>query len=339
MAEVIGQAQVYEYGQFYYRDKYEGQGYALFHYCDNYEYRRYGYRIYHLEIVVGGFYHVLHAGRLAYQHAAWVIPLEYSVKAVYLPVHLVACDLVFGIYQQQLRAPALQRADKLLGKQLLRHLRAQHAFKAEDVLYAGDLLHVLCHLPHLAWGERGIHQQHVCRGHVKRFGQLFVCHDVLYIAGQALPHVVIDLLVGLFVSVVGRGDQKQEDKQEYRKYAAHLLGKGRHIGYQGPMAGRLQRLVEQQYERRQHCYAAYHAQKHPLRHDEAEVAPQGEGHKAQRGKARNGSGGAADDGQECVAYCGGHGLLAVRYGPQLFVVAVPEEYGVVHGDGKLQYGG
>lgn len=26
----------------------------------------------------------------------------------------------------------------------------------------------------------------------------------------------------------------------------------------------MQRLVEQQYERRQHCYAAYHAQKHPF---------------------------------------------------------------------------
>ena len=105
------------------------------------------------------------------------------------------------------------------------------------------------------------------------------------------------------------------------------------------MAGLLERFIQQEDQRRQHGNAADDPQKNALCHDDTKVKSQSEGHEAQGNESGDGGDGAPDHGGEGVADGGGHSLFMIGELLPFFVVAVPEEDGVVHGHGQLQNGG
>ena len=105
------------------------------------------------------------------------------------------------------------------------------------------------------------------------------------------------------------------------------------------MLGFLQGLIQHKDQRGQNRDAADHAEDNALCHDKAQIASQREGHEAQCREAGNRRDGAADDGSQRLMDGARHGFLVVCLFLALLVVAVPEEYGVVHRNGKLEHGG
>ena len=264
--------------------------------------------------MIGGVDHVLHAGRFANQHAGVVIFLQYGIQTVQLVADGVAGYLVFRVDEHQLPLAIVQQGADGIRQDVLRHHWADNTLEAENVFHAVYLLHLIDHIPHITGGEIGVHQQHVGGGDVEVLRQLGIGDHIVDVLRQALAHVVIDLVVGLVIAVVGRSDQQGEDDEEYGE-------------------------VQQQNHAGQNSDAADDTQQHALGHHNAQVAAQGEAHEAQGDEASDSGDGAADDRGEGLVDGHGHGLVMVGGALELLVVAVPQEDGVVHGDGQLQHGG
>ena len=330
------QAEVDEDGQLDDRNQQEGQGNALLDDQDDDEDCEDGNGVDDLEVVVGRFDHVLHAGCLADEHPVFVILFEDGVQAVDLLVDLVACDFVFRVDEQQLPVFALEGADQPLRQDLLRHAGAEDGFQSEDIFDALDLVHLVYHVPHVLGGQVGIDEHHVRRSDVEFLGELGVCDDIFNVLREALTHVVVDLVVGLVIAVVGRVHQQREDDQENREHLRHAAGKAVHLRQDGAVLGFLQGLVEHEDQGRQHRDAADNAQQDALGHNDAQVLAQCEGHEAQRREARDGRHRGADHTRQRLVDGDGHGFLVVGVFRALLIVAVPEEDGIVHRDGQLQ---
>ena len=70
--------------------------------------------------------------------------------------------------------------------------------------------------------------------------QRFLLRSSISVLGQALTHIIVNLVIGLVIAVLGREDQQCEDHEEYREHLRHALGKLTHIGDQGAeMSARL----------------------------------------------------------------------------------------------------
>ena len=174
-------------------------------------------------------------------------------------------------------------------------------------------------------------------GHIELVPQLAFGNDVLHIPRQALAHVVVHLAVGLVITVKGGRQDEGEDHDKHREYFYNTAGQLSHIGNQGTVAGLLQRLIKYQDQCRQHGDAAQHPQQHALGHDDAQIPAHGEGHEAQGDEPGHGGDGAAHHRGQSGLDGGGHGLLVICAQPPLLIVAVPQEDGVVHGDGQLEH--
>ena len=335
----MGQPQIDEDAQLDDGDEDHRQCQALFHQQDNNEDGQHGHRRDNGEVVIRGLDHVLQAGRLADEHARGVVALEDGAQAADLFVYGVAGGGVLGVDEQQLPAVALQNALDAVGQDLLRDAGADHRLKPQHIFHAVHLLHLVYHALDGLGGEVGVHQHHVGGGDVEILLQLGVGDDIVHILRQALSHVVIDLVAGLFIAIEGGSDEQGEDHQKHGEDLYQLLGEAPHIGDDGAVLRLLQGLIQHKDHRRQHGDAAQHAQQHALGHDDAQIPTQREAHEAQGDEAGNGGHGAADDAGESGVDGGGHGVLFAFTKRQLLVVAVPEEDGVVHGDGQLQHGG
>ena len=333
------QSQIDEHGQLNDGDQDEGQGQALFHQGNDQEDGRDGNGVDHLEIMAGGIDHVLHAGGFADEHALRIIALQNGVQILHLTAHRVAGDLIFGVDEHQLPVVALQNGADGIRQDLLRDQRPHDAFQPKDIFHALHLLHFRQHLLRAPPGQLGADQQHMGGGDIKLLRELAVGDDIFHVLRQTLAHIVIDLVVGLCIAGIGRPDQQGEEHQKQRECLAYCLGKAAHIRDQGPMAGPLQGLIQQQDQRGQQGHTANNTQHHALCHHQAQIPAQGEGHEAQGDKARHGGDGAAQDGGKGPADGLGHGLLMIIRMGQLLVVAVPQEDGVIHGDGQLQHRG
>ena len=209
--------------------------------------------------------------------------------------------------------------------------------QAEHVAHAVHLLHLVLHGPQLPGGQAGIHQHHVGGGNIKVVDQLVVGNHVVDVLRQALTHVVVNLVIGLLIAVQGRIDQQRKDHQHHGEGLGDALGKAVGVADQRTVTGLLQGAVQQQDQRGQQGDAAQHAQQHALGHDQTQILAQREAHEAQGGEARDGGGGAAHHRGKGGVNGVGHGLVGVADLFPLLVVAVPQEDGIVHGDGQLQH--
>ena len=143
---------------------------------------------------------------------------------------------------------------------------------------------------------------------------------------QALPHIVINFIVRLAISIICRRNQQRKHHKKRRENFYHICGKVLHIRNDGTVLRLLQRPIKNKYQCRKNGYAADYAKDNALRHDKAKVASKGEGHKAKRRKARNGCNGASYYGCQRFADCRRHGVLMVVIFLSLLVIAVPKEY-------------
>ena len=334
----MGQAQVDKDGRLDDRDEDEGQDEALFHQSDNQEDGDDGHGVDHLEVPAGGFDHILHAGGLADEHTGGIVLFQYGIELVHLAAHLIAGHLVLGADQQQFPLAAIKRTGNALWQERLRHPGPHGGFQTQHILHTLGLLHLPGHGPDLPGGEAGVHQEHVGGGHAKILAELFVGGDIGHILRQTLAHVVVHFAVGPIIPVQRRGDDQDEERQEDRENFDNTGGKAPHIGYQGPVAGPLEGPVEHQDQGRQHRHAPDNPQQHALGHDHAQVAAHGESHEAQGDESGNGGDGRARHRGESGLDGGGHGLPLILVEAALLIVAVPEEDGVVHGDGQLKHG-
>ena len=181
LPEIVRQTEVDEDSQLDDSNQDEGEQCALLHQGDDDKDGNDGDGIDHLEVTVGGVYHILHAGCLADQHTGGIILLQDAVQAGDLLIDRVAGDLVLGVDQQQLPAVALEDAPDAVRQDLLRHPRADDGFQSEDVLDAVHLLHLVHHGADIAGRHLCIHQHHVRGGNVELLRQLGVGDDVFHI--------------------------------------------------------------------------------------------------------------------------------------------------------------
>ena len=160
----MGQAEIDKDGRLDDRDEDKGQGQALLHQGDDNEDGEDGDGVDHLEVVVRGLDHVLHAGGLADEEARGVIALEDGVQPVHLGVDAVAGHLVLRVDEQELPFAAPQRPRDLLRQEFRRDAGARHALQAQDVLHALHLLHLPDHGVDRLGRELRVHQDHVGGG-------------------------------------------------------------------------------------------------------------------------------------------------------------------------------
>ena len=328
-------SEIYEYCKLDDRNKNKGKGYALFDCGDYKEYCHNRNGVDHPEVVVGGFDHILGAGGFTDEHTARIVFFKDVVKLGNLIVDLVACHLVFRVYKHKLPVVALKHAFKIVGDYFLGNKRAYHAFHSQYIFNAVHLFHFLNHGADILIRGVGVHKYHVGGGHIKFLRKLAVGDHIGHIVGQAFADVVIDLAVGLAVSVICRDDENGKYNKEYRKYLNKSLCKFLCIGNDRAVPRFCQRLVENKYECGKHGDAADNAKKYALCHNKAKVKAKREGHKAQCDKSCNGGYGASENRGKGLVNGNGHCLLVVRDLFTLLVVAVPEEYRIVHCNGQL----
>ena len=335
----MGQAQVDEDGRLDDRDENKGQAQALFHQGDDEENGDNGHRVDHLEVLIRGFDHVLHAGGLADEHSTGVIPLQDGAQPVDLRVDLLTGHLIGGVDQHQLPLVAAEDGGNGLRQDLHRHPGTQYGLQSQDVLHAVHRLHLFYHGADVLGGDVRADQQHVGGGDVEVLRELTVGDDILHVLRQAPAHVVVDLLGGLMVAGQGRGDHQGEDHQEHGERFDDAPRHPGHVRDEGLVPGPLQGPVEHQNEGGQHGHAAQHPQQDPLGHHDAQVAAHGEAHEAQGDEARHRGDGGTDHASQGGLDGGGHGLALVPVEPPLLVITVPQEDGIVHRNGQLKYGG
>ncbi len=256
----MGQPQVDKNGQFDHGDQDKGQGHALFHNGDNKENGNDAHCIYHLEVVVRSLDHVFHAGRLPYEHAAFVIFFQNIVQGVDLAVHLVAGHFVFRIDQHQFPFVAFQDAGDGLGQDFLRHQGTNHGFQSQDIFHSFHLLHLPHHLADVSRRHICIDQKHMSGRNIEFFLELGISDHIFHILWQAFPHVVVDFAVGSAVAIIGRGYQQDEHRQEYGEYFYRSCRKFSHVGNQGSVFGLLEGFIQYQDQGGQHGNTSQDAQ-------------------------------------------------------------------------------
>ena len=138
-----------------------------------------------------------------------------------------------------------------------------------------------------------------------------------------------------------RADDQRENQQEDPAVTHDEAGKLRYVRDQGLMQRLGDRLVEDQDQRRQGGDAPQHAEHNALSHDQTQVKAEREGHEAQGDKACHGGDGRAHDRRDGIGNRLGHRLLAAcaHHGLLGFLVAVPQEDGIVHRHAQLKHGG
>ena len=201
-----------------------------------------------------------------------------------------------------------------------------------------DLLeHLLC----LLGLQVGVCQDHVGGGHTKLLCQLFIGLQVGHIcrvhalAGQNFGKIIKHRRP--VVAHGGRNHQQSKNHQKHPTVLHDALGQPVQIGQQRPVPGLLQRTVQQENERWQDGHTAQNSQHHALGHDNAQIPAHGIAHEAQGHKPGNGGDGAAGHRGNGPGNGLGHGRLMVFLGRQLLTITVPQENGVVHGNGQLQH--
>ena len=139
------------------------------------------------------------------------------------------------------------------------------------------------------------------------------------------------------VSVKSRPKYQEENNNPYSGLYNNPCRELFHIRQKRSVLSLYNQLFHSQYQSRKYCYTSCHTYKHSLGHYYSQIETQGEGHEAKGQKA---------------CYCGyrtscnrvkgfgdslSHGLLPLNSSVvPLLPVAVPEEYGIVHGYSQLQ---
>ena len=287
--------------------------------------------------MAGGFDQVFHAGCLTDQHAALVIFFQNAVQCCDLFVHLIACRSVFRDNQQKLPAVALQDLPQVVRKDFQRHVFAHQCLQTENGFYTLDGLHLAAHGADVFLWRGGVHQNHMGGGNIELILKLGIGDHILHILRQTLTHIVVDLVIGLLISIPGRKRNQHEHNQQNRRNFQKALGGLRHIRDQAAVFCLLQRLIQKQNHGRQNGHTADDAQDNALGHHDAEIPAHGERHEAQCNEAGHRGDGAAQHAGKGLMDRTGHRLFVIlRMDSQLFVVAVPQEDGIIHRDGQLQ---
>ena len=99
------------------------------------------------------------------------------------------------------------------------------------------------------------------------------------------------------------------------------------------MPGPGKKLIQYQDQGRKGGDTADHADDNALCHNNTKVKTQSVAHEAQGNEAGHCGDGASDNGGEGLIDGNSHGFLLILVGGLFLLVAVPEENGVVHGDG------
>ena len=106
-----------------------------------------------------------------------------------------------------------------------------------------------------------------------------------------------------------------------------------HSGKQKLMLCLLNGLVKKQNQCRKNGYTTDNTNDNALCHNNTKVKTQSVAHEAQGNEAGHCGDGASDNGGEGLIDGDCHGFLLILVGGLFLIVAVPEENGVVHGDG------
>ena len=166
-------------------------------------------------------------GRLADEHAGRIVFLQDGVQLIDLIIHLVACDLVLGVDEQQLPFVALENlsGQNPAGSPPARR-RRRTALQAEHVFHAVHLLHIGDHADAPASTAGIASTSSMCVEAISNSSeQLGVCDNVLHVLRQALAHVVVHFVVRLVIAVSRtRRSQYHEQHQEHREHLRHALG-------------------------------------------------------------------------------------------------------------------
>ena len=172
--------------------------------------------------------------------------------------------------------------------------------------------------------------------HTIFFIELCRGYDVIHIFRQCLCYVVIDFFVRFSITIVSRCDKDRKDYQEYREDLDQLFRKRLRIRNKRSVSCLLKGLIENKDQGRQQSYAAYNSEDNTLSHYNTQVSSQCESHEAQCYKARYSSDGTSYNACKSFPDSKSHSFLVIVISRKLLVIAVPEEYRVVHCNCQLQ---
>ena len=336
-ARVIRDAQVGSNGQLDNRYQQHWQGEGLLHQQDDHENGDDGNQADHGEIMISAGDQVLRTGCFTDQHAALVILFQNAVQAVDLSVDFIGGNHIGGVDQHQLIPLSLYQGQNIIGNNGFRDARAKQAVDPNHAPDAVHLPHFFRHIPDVLLTYVTVHQQQVGGGHIEGFFQLLVGNHGFQLRRHDLAHVIIH--IHMVVAIERREDHNHQHHGQRLVMFGDEASDAAHIGKQRLVGGLFDRAVQQADHTGQQNHRAQQAHDHAFAHDNTQILAQGKAHEADGNEARDGGQAGAQDGSKGQVYCFCHGLILVCNLRFLFLVAVPQEDGIVQRHAQLQYSG
>lgn len=170
-------------------------------------------------------------------------------------------------------------------------------------------------------------------------GQFAVRDGEFHVFGEAVADGVIDVVIALLVAVEKwRNDGDENDEKKWKDFddaACDFV----EFGEERAMVELFQNFIKGKNESGEDSDGTDDAEEDAFGHDEAEIKAERESHETEGDEAGDGSGGGAKDRGESGFDGLLHGLIFVFGLFEIFAETVPEENGIIHGNGELQDGG
>ena len=178
----------------------------------------------------------------------------------------------------------------------------------------------------------------LCR-HFKVTLQFLICDDIRHILRDRHGDIVIDFVAGLLISVERRYQKDRKQDKEHREDFDDPFGKSTSTRDERSVSAFLKRLIEYQDQGRKYGHASDHTDDNAFCHDQTEVTSHGETHEAKSDESCDRCDGTSDNAAERLADRDHHRFFIIGVFLSLFVIAVPQEDGIVHGDRQLKNSG
>ncbi|MPN34526.1 hypothetical protein SDC9_182020 [bioreactor metagenome] len=193
----------------------------------------------------------------------------------------------------------MERLFQVCRDELLGDARTDKFLVAEHLRDAVHLLQLVAQLPHLVAAQAFIHHNKVGGRHIKIFFQPVGAHHAHHVLWHAVRQRVVHRCFRLCHGK--RDDQHRKYCQQYPIMPGHKPRRVGKLWDQHAVRVFFHIAAEHQNQRGQNGNGAQYAQKDALCHNNTDIAPNAQPHKAQCQKAGDRGQRAAADRRECVA--------------------------------------
>ena len=291
--------------------------------------------IYMHEVHIRDIHQVMRQRSLADQHRAAVVLLQNAVDLVYLLIDFIRACVVGRAYKHQLILVTLQHFSHIRRNHGIRNRRTDERVQAQNIVHTVHIVDLI-YDRHLVL-DRCIlvHDYDVHRAASEIIFNLLLRHHGRQGFRKGSRHIVIVLYM---VVAVHRRDK--EHKKNNKPYFVVLRNKIRRLvefSEERPVGRLLNRLVEQENQRRKHGDTGEHSEDNALCHYQSHIKAKGKGHEAQCDESGDCRHRTANDRFERIGNGMSHRTVLVP-GKSFFIftVASQKEDRIVRRDTQLQ---